>query len=233
MTIKEIAELLRAYTDEPDETFMSDNDVKAFLGQGYREFRDLVTKIEPQAYAIGASFTLTNTAFIDLATTNVTFADLSVGKILGNSATDGKKMGRIITLSSVTAGTSPAAYIYQPVSSDAALQTTSSSYMLSGTKLMISGTITSPMAIAYVPMPISTTWSNLAATTELDDFGMFHDIVALLAYKQYAIRDGAINDVLMGQLQARLSDLEQGVTHRNLEAPHYVQRVMGGIDTFY
>ena len=233
MTIKEIAELLRAYTDEPDETFMSDNDVKAFLGQGYREFRDLVTKIEPQAYAIGASFTLTNTAFIDLATTNVTFADLSAGKILGGSATDGKRMGQILTVSSATAGTSPSQYIYQPVSSDAALQTAASGYMLSGTKLMFSGSITSPMAISYVPMPIRTLWNDLAAINVLDDFGMFHDIVALLAYKQYAIRDGAINDVLMGQLQARIADLEEGITHRNLEAPHYVQRVMGGIDTFY
>ena len=232
MTIKEIAELLRAYTDEPDETFMSDNDVKAFLGQGYREFRDLVTKIEPQAYAIGASFTLTNTAFIDLATTNVTFADLSAGKILGGSATDGKRMGQILTVSSATAGTSPSQYIYQPVSSDVALQTAASGYMLSGTRLMFSGNITSPMAISYVPMPIRTLWNDLAAINVLDDFGMFHDVVALLAYKQYAIRDGAINDVLMAQLQARLSDLEQGVTHRNLEAPHYVQRVMGGIGTF-
>ncbi len=231
MTIKEIAELLRAYTDEPDQTFMSDNDVKAFLGQGYREFRDLVTKIEPQAYAIGASFTLTGTPFIDLAVTNVTFADLSVGTILGASATDGKRMGRLITLAS-TVGTAGVASLLVPVSSSAALQTTASSYMLVGTKLLISGVITSSMAISYVPMPISTTWSSLTATTELDDFGMFHDVVALLAYKQYAIRDGAMNDVLMGQLNARLSDLEQGVTHRNLEAPHYVQRVMSGIDTF-
>ena len=232
MTIKEIAELLRAYTDEPDQTFMSDDDVKAFLGQGYREFRDLVTKIEPQAYAIGAAFTLTNTPFIDLAVTNVTFADLSVGTVLGASATDGKRMGQILTVSSTTTGTSPSQYIYQPVSSDVALQTAISGYMLSGTRLMFSGSLTSSMAISYVPMPISTTWSNLAATTELDDFGMFHDIVALLAYKQYAIRDGAMNDVLTGQLQARLSDLDQGITHRNLEAPHYVQRVMGGIGTF-
>ena len=233
MTIKEIAELLRAYTDEPDETFMSDNDVKAFLAQGYREFRDLVTKIDPNAYAIAATFTLTNTFFIDLATTNVTFTDLTVGKVLGNSATDGKKLGQIIALAS-TSSTNPAGqYVYIPVSSSQALQTTSSSYMLAGSKLTVSGNVTSPFSMAYVPMPISTLWSNLASTDELDDFGMFHDVVALLAYKQYAIRDGAVNEVLMAQLQARIADLEEGITHRNLDAPHYVQRVMGGIDTFY
>ena len=152
MTIKEIAELLRAYTDEPDQTFMSNDDVKAFLGQGYREFRDLVTKIEPNAYAITATFTLTNTFFIDLATTNVTFADLTVGTVLGNSATDGKKLRQVITLASTSSTNPSGQYNYIPVSSSQALQTTSSSYMLAGSKLTVSGNVMSPFAMAYVPM---------------------------------------------------------------------------------
>lgn len=229
MTIKEIAELLRAYTDEPDETFMSNDDVKAFLGQGYREFRDLITAIEPTAFSAGAAMTLSSVSFIDLATTNVTFPDTSTGTIMGASATDGKRMAHIIDLSLIGPNLTPS-YIFNPVSSAAALYTTPSSYMLGGTKLLFSGLITNTLMLAYVPLPLSTTWSSLTAVTEPDDFGNFHDIIALLAYKQYAIRDGAINEVLMAQLQARLADLGAGITHRVIEAPHYVQRVMGYAD---
>tara|TARA_R100001594_G_scaffold77743_1_gene112302 strand:- start:5741 stop:5968 length:228 start_codon:yes stop_codon:yes gene_type:complete len=69
-------------------------------------------------------------------------------------------------------------------------------------------------------------WDNLASTDVVDDLSLYHDVVALLASKQYAIRDGAFNQPLMEQLGRRLADLEEGLTKRVVDAPQYVQRVL-------
>ena len=53
---------------------------------------------------------------------------------------------------------------------------------------------------------------------------MFHDIIALLAYKQYAIRDANVNQPLMMQLGMRLRELEAYMNRRNFEGVQYVKR---------
>ena len=98
MNIKEVAELFRAYIDEPDATFVTDADIRVFLAQGYREFRDMVTRIQPETYSTGASLVMSDEAKFDFATTNVTFDDLSVGTMLGDSATAGRRMVKLISV---------------------------------------------------------------------------------------------------------------------------------------
>tara|TARA_R100000664_G_scaffold9014_2_gene14925 strand:+ start:10901 stop:11596 length:696 start_codon:yes stop_codon:yes gene_type:complete len=226
MNIKETAELFRAYIDEPDATFVTDSDIKVFLAQGYREFRDIVTRIQPETYSTGAALTMTDAAKFDFATTNVTFDDLAVGKVLGASATAGRRLVKLISVSILDSSTSLPTTIYEPVTSSTALERSWCGYMLVGTKLVFSGKINDTINIAYVPEQSATMWDNLASTDVVDDLSLYHDVVALLASKQYAIRDGAFNQPLMEQLGRRLADLEEGLTKRVVDAPQYVQRVL-------
>ena len=226
MNIKETAELFRAYIDEPDATFVTDSDLKVFLAQGYREFRDIVTRIQPETYSTGASFEMSNQAKFDFSTTNVTFDDLAVGKILGASATASRRLVKLISVSIVDTTSQMPTTIYEPVTSAVALERSWNGYMLVGEKLVFSGNINDTITIAYVPEQSSTMWDNLASTAVVDDLTLYHDIIALLASKQYAIRDGAFNPPLMDQLNRRLADLQEGLVKRVVDAPQYVQRVL-------
>tara|TARA_R110000751_G_scaffold63444_3_gene130898 strand:- start:913 stop:1218 length:306 start_codon:yes stop_codon:yes gene_type:complete len=95
--------------------------------------------------------------------------------------------------------------------------------MLIGTKLQLSGNRTGKVMVEYVPQS-DINWS--APTSFIDDLTMFHDVIALLAYKQYAIRDGAINQPLMLQLSTRIDNLMEYMVERNNNASHYVSRVL-------
>ena len=226
MNISEVAELFRAYIDEPDKTFVTDNDIKVFLAQGCREFRDIVTRIQPETYSVGAVFTMSSASEFDFSTTDVTFDDASTGKILGASATDGRRLVKLISASIVDTSSGQSKIIFEPVTSMQALDQAWNGYLLAGAKMLFSGEITDDVTLAYVSEQSATLWDNLSATTEVDDLGLYHDIIALLASKQYAIRDGDFNGPLMTQMGQRLADLNEGLTKRVVDAPQYVQRVL-------
>ena len=62
---------------------------------------------------------------------------------------------------------------------------------------------------------------------------MFHDMIGLFAYKQYAMRDGGDSAVIQDQLiKLRLSALTEYINSRNLEGASYVARV-GGTEEDY
>ena len=62
---------------------------------------------------------------------------------------------------------------------------------------------------------------------------MFHDMVALFAYKQYAMRDGADNEVVKDQIvRHRMMALTEYINSRTLESASYVSRV-GGTEEDY
>ena len=82
---------------------------------------------------------------------------------------------------------------------------------------------TGKVLVEYVP-EADINWQ--AASDFIDDLTMFHDVIALLAYKQYAIRDGAINQPLMMQLATRIDNLMEYMVERNNNAGHYVNRVL-------
>lgn len=186
----------------------------------------MVTRIQPETYSTGASLVMSDEAKFDFATTNVTFDDLSVGKMLGDSATAGRRMVKLISVSILDNLSLTPTTIYEPVTSAVALERSWNGYMLVGTKLVFSGRINDTITVAYVPEQSDTKWDNLASTANIDDLSLYHDIIALLASKQYAIRDGAFNQPLMDQLRQRMADLQEGLTKRVVDAPQYVQRVL-------
>ena len=98
---------------------------------------------------------------------------------------------------------------------------------LLGTVLNFSITISGTVLLTYVEEP-DITWTSGGAAF-IDNFGMFHDLIALYAYKQYAIRDAAANPVLLTQLEAREQHLRAHILSMRQEANQYVNRT----DTSY
>ena len=50
--VRDVTGLFRAYTDEPDLTFVTDADAQSYLEMGYNEFRQKVTSMAPATLSL-------------------------------------------------------------------------------------------------------------------------------------------------------------------------------------
>jgi hypothetical protein len=208
-----VSDLFRSYCDEPDTTFLTAANVAQYLELGYNEFREFVSSVVPNTYAVEVTLTPTGTSY-DLATGTV--------KLLGATPTT----ARMVSLLSVkTRGSNddPNATIWSGVPSKRALQTATRGYYLEGTTLYFSAQPTGTLALYYIPES-TVNWANVAGNEWIDDLVQFHDLIALIAYKQYAIRDGAVNQALTQQMQQRMTALVTHISRRNFEGPQYISR---------
>ena len=209
--VENVTGLFRAYTDEPDLTFMTNADVQSYLEMGYNEFRQKVTSMAPATYAVDVTITPTSSSY-NLATDPVT--------ILGATPTN-TRMVRLLSVRSATPDIG--AFIWTGVSSKRALQTAYRGYYLEGQVLHFNSSVDRSLKLQYVPES-AVDWSiNTAGSNQyIDDLVEFHDIIALFAYRQYAIRDSSSSEQVERQLASRLRELESTLTRRNFDGPHYV-----------
>jgi hypothetical protein len=208
-----VSSLFRSYCDEPDTTFLTTPDVTQYLELGYNEFREYVSSVAPNTYAIEVTISPTGTSY-DLATGAV--------KLLGATPTT-TRMVSLLSVKSRSSSDDPNASIWSGVSSKRALQTASRGYYLENTTLYFSAQPTGALALYYIPES-AVNWANTAGNEWIDDLVQFHDLIALMAYKQYAIRDGAVNEPLVQQMRQRMVALETHIARRNFEGPQYVSR---------
>lgn len=212
----EVSDLFRIYIDEPDLTFVSDSDVKNYLGAAYREFRDGVCDIDPLIYDVSQDITLTNALSYDLA-------DPPGGQpsFLGSTVT--ATNGRIIRINNLFKVDSDGLItnIFHHVASRAALGIADSAYLLSGTTLYFSRKLTGTYSLHYVPE--APAWDSAFVTAGfIDDLTSFHDVIALLATKQYAIQNGAVSEPTVMQLSERVSRLGEYLRERSYPGVDYV-----------
>ena len=216
--VDNVTSLFRAYTDEPDLSFLTSADTQTYLEIGYNEFRQKVTSLAPATYAVDVTITPSGTTY-NLATGAV--------KILGSAPTSAR-MVRLLSVRNATPDIDP--FMWTGVSSKRALQTTYRGYYLEGQLLHLSADTTAPLKVQYVPESAVDWTKTTAGDNEyIDDLVEFHDIIALLAYKQYAIRDSSTSEQIQRQLSMRMRDLESTLLRRNFDGPHYVART----DTTY
>jgi len=221
MFVFEITNLFRQYCDEPDATWLTTGDVANYLATGYREFRWNVTNLAPYTYAVDVSIPAAAGTTYDLA------AAASAVRILGNNLSAGvQRMMQLIEVK--TPGSNQSTdLIWKSVNSLRGLQSAYRSYYLQNTTLNFSYAPGTSLTVTYVPEN-SVDWTNTATgagAEYVDDLALFHDIIALLAFKQYAIRDSHMNQPLLMQLSTRLRDLEAYINRRNFEGSKYVRQV--------
>ena len=80
-----------------------------------------------------------------------------------------------------------------------------SRYLLIDGSLKFSSEISATIRIMYIPKPVIA-WNTGSPGATVDAITMFHDLIALLAYSNYAIRDGEQNMALMQQMQERQAE---------------------------
>ena len=221
MNTAEVFSLFKQYADEPDATWLTDADIQIYLDRGYEEFRRIVIQQDPYIYY--------ETVTLDFTSDEYDLADpASAVRILGSSIPVGTKRLEYLTGVHAANSSNKIIWTYQIVPNYRALHSVAQSAMLIGSKLKLSGNRTGKVLVEYVP-EVDIDWT--LATGFIDDLTMFHDVIALLAYKQYAIRDGAVNQPLMMQLATRINNLMEYIVERNNNASHYVSRVMNTYTT--
>lgn len=219
--VYQVTDYFRKVIDESDNTFMSQADVAQFLSIGYDEFRFFVTDIEPNIFHRVQVTPVINLNEFDLAVTAAPF-----NAILGPNALDADRMQQMMRVTTISRGTSPpVGTIYEPVYSYESLISSGftwpNRYMIQGTKMLFQQVPGTDLRIEYIPQSV-VDWSNLNVPPGppgpewIDDLIQFHDVIALMAAKNYAIADGADSSQVQLQLKMRSDQLKEFLTRGRL-----------------
>lgn len=221
MLVEEVYQLLRGYVDDPDESFMAVAKYVSALKMGYREFRQLVYRHAPEIYESYLIVPIAGVNYVGLNTV-----------ILGQTTTQARA-SRITRVASYESATGRDRSYYDPVGSLEQLWAAESvrgSWILQGTVLTFDRQLTDTLKIYYLPVD-SVDWTGGVVTGSnkyIDDLDEYHDLIALMASRQYAIRDYAVNPVLEQQRQDRQKAFADYLTMgRNGDAYRWVQTEEG------
>lgn len=195
MYVREVYDLFRQYADEPDPTFLTPTQAELYLAIGYNRFRSRVLETDPHYFI----------ATYDAAVTSSTFSLVTPG-LLGNAT---PRLYRLLEVVKVDAASGNVVWPFVAVSTETELAVRSWSYLLEGTNLRFSGILNDTVRLIYNPRSL-VDWTKIASTdTELiDDLVDFHDMIAMEAYRHYAIRDWAANPMLELNMKERRQELD-------------------------
>ena len=102
-------------------------------------------------------------------------------------------------------------------------------YALVKNKLIFNGRTSNTYRIEYVPVHNVNFENSGAISTYIDDLDTFHDMIALMAYKRYAIRDGAESPQVLRSLAQKKDELNTFLeSGRSREASSYVVHQLDG-----
>lgn len=208
MNAREIADLTRAYLDDPDEVFLSQTRLALFLQLAYNEFRQRT----PQE--------IWEVSYTPAALTGQNTVDLSAA-LFGATPTTGKRCQRITRVLLVDPVSGNLQCIMEPASSFESLSPVQTSaagafvaygarWWLDGHILRFSAPLSGTIQIWYMPDQ-TISWPAAVAPSAnvyVDDQVQFHDIIALLATQHYAAADGALQASLKVKLADRLQDMQ-------------------------
>lgn len=211
MNTTEVKAMFVSYADEADQTFLTDAQTNLYLVQGYNDFRDAICNVDPFIYSTTFLFELTEDK-IDLTTTTP--------QLLGEAALAGSKLQRIVNLARISDLTNNNVIQYlNAAPSQATLD--SLQYCLDGSTIFFRGLTGGAFRLEYVPFHAND-FSGVVSTY-IDDMDSFHEMIALYAYRRYAIRDGADNMQVIRELQSKELALKQFLQDgRNHQAARYV-----------
>ena len=252
MTTYEVYLIFKRYTDEPDQSFMSDSEAALFLKLGYAEFLRFVDDVNPVARLRGTQVVLNNAISYDLSQNGSTSAAAGSPSVLGpnpNITTDNinwrnhGRMTRLIDIYDWNPTNNTVNSTYQIVQEANQLRN-SNAVVWQGNTLTFSGTQSRTIMLMYnyeqeIGFPAiaagavaagqpSQSWSGVVtqATGVVinDDFNAWHDMIALFAYAQYAIVDAASNQQLMMHLESRKTAFRDYLMQRSWGATTYVHQ---------
>lgn len=203
MYVDEVAEYFRIVTDEPDKTFLTDAQVAIILKRAYSQYLRMITDIVDKPF----------TGMLPLVNPT-TLTDLTVAphNILGTVGPyDGE--GRMIRLQAVSAVSTSNQILYNIRAAQNIQELSSTSdfrYYLGKAGLLFNSNpsgLNLTLFYTYAPA-IDWTKLNFGDAEVIDNYEEFHDVIALLAYKIYAVKDISINPALENLLAVRVSEMK-------------------------
>ena len=235
MQVAEVQSLFRQYIDEPDQSFVTDAMIATMLTQAYEEFRWTVMQVDDSIYTALVDITLASQTTYDLADPANTVTVLGADANLTNPRL--MKLDALYRTSDTVVLTP-----LEPVATPQSLSQMTGAFMLDGTLLRFSERRTGTLTMRYFPQYVAAgaaaaassgyiDWSVGGGGSFIDNLSMFHDVIALLAAKQYFILDNAVNDMLMAQLNLRTGDLNKYLTARAYDGSQYVSQVYTGYES--
>lgn len=216
MFVEEVAAIFRRYMDEPDQTFVDDAQMAIWLRMAYDDFRTIVCSVDPYIYTSFNGFTL---ASARTQTLN--------GIILGAGAPAATRMYQLLDVWWQDASTGELLRRLKPGGTREELVDDRCDYILNGTDLEFNREMTGSIRVSYL-VEQNVNWSGgIAAGTNIyiDDLNSFHDLIALIAYLQYAIVDSAENAQLLALFTRRQAQLRQYLENRSGGLVEYVSDV--------
>lgn len=203
MLVEEVASYFRLLVDEPDKTFLPDVQVSTILKMAYNQYFRMITDIEDKPF----------TSILPLVNPT-TLTDLTIAphNVLGTTGPyDGD--GRMVRLQAVCSVSTSNQILYNVRAAQNIHELSSSAdfmYYLGKAGLLFN---TNPsgmnLVLFYTYAPdIDWTKLNVGDNEAIDNYEEFHDVIALLAYKLYAIKDISVNPALEAQLTQRVSELK-------------------------
>jgi len=196
MKVNALKSLFRSYADETDTSFLSDADVQQYLELGYNRFRKLVNSVDELRYS----------TYTDIAVSGSSH-DLN-GVLLGSAVQ--YPMQHLVSVERVYSG--KASQPFSPVSRQADLYTygkkssgSTPRYIIIGRTVHFDRDISATVRFTYIPYQ-SVDWTT---DSYIDDLVEFHDLIPMLGYYNYAIRDGVPNQVLTMAMAERKSEMRE------------------------
>lgn len=219
MWVDEIGALFRDYIDEPDESYIDDGYVARALKIAYREFRRRVASQDPNAY-------VTRVSLGTLATRTYDMSDVANPVvILGSGALTHPRLEQLLSVyNTATDATHQIVQEQEALSqaryNSARIEWSSGNPVFFDGAVLYWASVPGAVSIRYRGAP-AVDWSRLTSGDNefVDDFDEFHDIIALLACKQYMVRDGTRNFSLDELFDRRLKDFETAMSGMRTAGP--------------
>ena len=223
MYLDEVVTFFRILADEPDNVFIPNSALIPILKTAYFQYHRMITDCSDNPFSTTLDIVApTQDIDLTLAPNNI----LGVAPFAAN-----KRMDRLNSVSSVSISGINTAYTNVFTSAGSITEFGGSRkflYILQDKKLKFNTAINASLPtlqLNYTYFPnIDFNKITPGDNEQIDEFAQFHDIISLLMYKMYAIKDVAVNIPMENQLVIRSIDLksffEQG---QNFSGNHYVQ----------
>ena len=207
MNVVDIAALYRRYMDEPDKTFVDNTQMAIFLGLAYDDFRSIVIEMDAYVYAASHTTLLASARTLDLT-----------GILLGAAAPAATKLHQLVDIYAVESVALPN-NVHRRLVPAINLKSTydgRTDYALKGSSLFFTGDYSGTIRIDYIPEQNVNWAAGIGGAVEyIDDLSRFHDLIALIAYLQYAIIDSAEQEPLVALLIRRQTQLRAYLENRS------------------
>lgn len=226
MYVNEISDYFRLITDEPDTTFLPNSAVTSILSQAHKKYLRVITDINEKP------FTTTHNISAVIQQIDLTTAP---NNLLGVApfVTSGKMIRLQGVYGVVDSGgavnTKTVSYnnkYGEAANIDEFTRVDKLLYILQNRVLMFNRQINADIQLQYTHSPnVDWTKLNSGDAEYVDEFDEFYDVIALLAYKQYAVKDVTINQPLDMLVNERLADLKAYFAQgQSLQGNQYVSR---------